>query len=107
LDVDFLNEGSATYGEIQIGFGKAGQAFGDEILATSGHPNPGFCLLESAERWTFPGEIRLFEMYDFVTPAAGAYWALVRYQNYMIVDTLAPVWIGKVDSDTLWFRVTE
>ncbi len=38
----------------------------------------------------------------------GKYWARLAYSNRFVwQDTLPPVWIGLVWSDTLWFRIVE
>jgi len=69
--------------------------------------NKYFTQLEPAEELTLREDVSVFSLYGRVTPTPGVYWIRLSYHNYHWLDTLPPVWIGTVSSDTVWFSVIE
>lgn len=50
-------------------------------------------------------DIDIFHLFRTNMPRAGKYWVRVGFRNYLWCDTLPPVWIGEIWSDTLRFEI--
>ena len=51
--------------------------------------------------------IDIFYLFRTESPRAGRYWLRAGFRNYRWYDTIPPVWIGEIWSDTLRFEIVE
>lgn len=51
--------------------------------------------------------VSLFHSWPRIKLEPGRYWVQLLYRNYLWQDTVLPVWVGEIWSDTVWFNVIE